>query len=84
MLHSLIFGKQTAVIVINTNKRQELIIHFITSNEFKSHAISKERETKRKSQVTVLAVCNLNSFFSVQRTWQVPKKKDVCDHVIKD
>lgn len=72
MLHSLIFGKQTDATVISTNKRQELIIHFITSKEFKSYAMSKEQETRRKSQVTVLAVCNLNSIFSVQRMQQVP------------
>lgn len=76
MLHSLIFGRQTDAIVISTNKRQELITHFITSKEFKSHAISKEQETKRKSHVPVLAVHNLNSIFSVQRMWQVPCAKD--------
>lgn len=48
MLHSLIFAKQTDAIVISTNKRQELIIHFIISKEFKSHAVCKEQGDKKE------------------------------------
>lgn len=46
---SLIFGKQADIIVISTNKRQELIIHSIISKEFESYGTGLQRqEAKNK------------------------------------
>lgn len=73
VVSSLIFGKQADAIVISTSKRQELFIPLSAKNLNHMQLIRNGvTRTRSKKQVTELAICNLNSIFSVKRMWQVP------------